>query len=65
MSSHKQKQQTPDSLNKVDPPDQPETGDDEDVTSGSEGGGPRIGYTDSDEADSDRHQFPHPPKPKP
>jgi hypothetical protein len=48
------------SRSKVDPPAQPVQGDHEDVTSGSEGGGPRVGYSETDEADSDRHQFPHP-----
>jgi hypothetical protein len=49
---------------KFDPPAQPQTGVGEDVTSGSEGGGPRIGYSEADEADSDRHRFPRPSKPK-
>jgi hypothetical protein len=49
-----------DPRSKVDPPVQPVRGDDEDATSGSEGGGPRIGYSENCEADRDRHQFPHP-----
>lgn len=65
MNNREQAPQTPDPRSNVDPPTQPVTGDEEDVTSGSEGGGPRVGDTDSDEADSDRHQFPHPPQPKP
>jgi hypothetical protein len=50
---------------KVDPVEQPTQGDGDDATSGSEGGGPRIGYSESSEADRERHQFPHPPKRKP
>jgi len=61
-TSERKSQPAKDPKSKVDPPEQPVQGDGEDVTSGSEGGGPRIGYSEGSEADSDRHQFPHPAK---
>jgi hypothetical protein len=47
----------------ADPAEQHAHGDQEDATSGSEGGGPRIGYSDSDKADW--LKFPQPKAPQP
>jgi hypothetical protein len=58
MTKHEPSPQSPNPRNKVDPPTQPVKGDRDDATSGSEGGGPRIGYSAAEEAESDRHQFP-------
>ena len=60
MAHHDHQPQSPTPRTRIDPAVQPVTGDHEDATSGSEGGGPRIGYSESDEAGSERYQFPNP-----
>jgi len=45
------------------PANQVQSGDGDDATSGSEGGGPRVGY--SEPAESERLKFPAPAEKKP
>jgi hypothetical protein len=54
---------TPPAPTSADPSEQRNRGDQEDATSGSEGGGPRSGYSDADKADW--LKFPRPKAPQP
>ncbi|MBL8850520.1 MAG: hypothetical protein JNG89_12640 [Planctomycetaceae bacterium] len=60
MRSHQKRQSPTD----ADPAEQSHQGDQEDATSGSEGGGPRIGYSEADKADWLKFPKPNAPQPR-
>ena len=64
MAANAEQQSKPDPTKTgTDPAEQRQVGDQEDVTSGSEGGGPRVGYSEPEQPD--RLKFPQPKAPQP